>query len=1135
MSTDGSMVISDPGVGISRFCGVCGTTCIIARTQTQENRDPDGPSGGDPVDLALGQMIVEKTDLVLPGRLPAVVHRTYNPFDPFGAIAGFELSLGPGWALSVEVVLLEVNVTLRRLVLPGNARFEFVQQPDGSFVNTTHPRFTGATLIPEGAGRHRLRFKDGTVWRFGPGPFAGLGLLVEQVDRNGNYLTIEHDSSGKITRLIEPARRPLTFTYTSGRLTEVRDPLGRTVHYSYNSARRLETVTDPAGGTTHYTYDGAGRIHTITDPRGITYLTNEYDASGRVFRQTQADGGVWTFQYLGPAGAPTGVIVTDPRGNATTQRFSPTGFASETVDALGQMTRIERDARGQVTATTDPLQRVTRFEFDGAGNVTHITDSVDNVRTFTYEPTFNRVTSITDPLGNVTAFEYDARGNLICLTDPEQNRKPDLERRKTCIDYNAFGQPIAITDPLNNVTHFEYDAVGNLASIIDPLGNTTRRTYDLVSRLIAQTNPRGRTTRFTHDELNRIRQIIDALNGVIAFSYDGNGNMLTVTDAKGQTTTYTYDLRDRLSSRTDPLGATETFEYDVACNLIRHTDRNGQGTVFSYDALNRRIGASYADGTTASFVYDSVGRLIQAADSVGGTILNDFDVLGRLVSQITDLGIVRYQYDAVGRRKQMEVTGQEPVIYAYDANSRLMQITQGIQVVDFTYDALGRRTRLGLPNGIATEYVYDAASQLTEMIYRNATGVIGNLIYQYDSAGNRIAVGGSFARTSLPPSTASATYNGANRQLQFGDKQMTFDANGNLTSITDASGNTAFTWDARNRLVALERPGNTARFTYDPARRRIAKEINGKLTRYIYDGPDILQEFSNGATVHYLRGLSIDEPFTRSGNEVYLADALGSIVAVTDSAGRLTTGYTYDAFGNTSATNPLSPNSFQYSGRENDGTGFYFYRARYYAPALQCFLSEDPSEFAGGDINLYTYVRNNPVLETDPLGLEPASERFCRGQYAACMQAANEVRKRAFEEARARFLRQSAALDVVRLLPVLQVVQVPGRVVGFARAVAFGAEFRATLEAGLSLGRAAQIVPGRLGAYARLGDYGVLPLVINAYNRDLEWALQVEGYSLDQCRRGFSRCKEFFSNDNIIFSPTESDLIREGTLTSTVQ
>lgn len=58
------------------------------------------------------------------------------------------------------------------------------------------------------------------------------------------------------------------------------------------------------------------------------------------------------------------------------------------------------------------------------------------------------------------------------------------------------------------------------------------------------------------------------------------------------------------------------------------------------------------------------------------------------------------------------------------------------------------------------------------------------------------------------------------------------------------------------------------------------------------------------------------------------------------------------------------------TGRENDGTGLYYYRARYYSPTMQRFVSEDPIRFLSGDFNLYAYVGNNPLLFIDPFGLE---------------------------------------------------------------------------------------------------------------------------------------------------------------------
>jgi len=64
-----------------------------------------------------------------------------------------------------------------------------------------------------------------------------------------------------------------------------------------------------------------------------------------------------------------------------------------------------------------------------------------------------------------------------------------------------------------------------------------------------------------------------------------------------------------------------------------------------------------------------------------------------------------------------------------------------------------------------------------------------------------------------------------------------------------------------------------------------------------------------------------------------------------------------------------STNPFQFTGRENDGTGVYFDRARYYSPTFQRFVGQDPIDFAGGDTNLYGYVSNDPLVYRDPTGL----------------------------------------------------------------------------------------------------------------------------------------------------------------------
>jgi RHS repeat-associated protein len=98
-------------------------------------------------------------------------------------------------------------------------------------------------------------------------------------------------------------------------------------------------------------------------------------------------------------------------------------------------------------------------------------------------------------------------------------------------------------------------------------------------------------------------------------------------------------------------------------------------------------------------------------------------------------------------------------------------------------------------------------------------------------------------------------------------------------------------------------------------------------------------------------------------------DALGSTVALTDSAGHIQTEYLYEPFGATNSVGTPSLNSLQYAARENDGIGIYYYRARYYDPRTGRFNNEDPIGLGGGTVNLYSYAKNSPITRSDPTGL----------------------------------------------------------------------------------------------------------------------------------------------------------------------
>lgn len=319
----------------------------------------------------------------------------------------------------------------------------------------------------------------------------------------------------------------------------------------------------------------------------------------------------------------------------------------------------------------------------------------------------------------------------------------------------------------------------------------------------------------------------------------------------------------------------------------------------------------------------------------------------------------------------MTAGNQALVSYSYDGDGRLSEIAQGSSSVGFTYDGAGRRsTTMSLPDQITAAYSYNQASRLTDVAYSGPNGQIGTLTYNYDAAGHIIATGGTLARTGLPAATALSVYNAGNQLTQWNNSQFTYDANGSLIS----DGSNTYHWDARNRLASIS-GSQSATFQYDGLGRRQAKVIASSQTNFLFDGINSVQEqgVDGSAIANILTGFGADQTLARTdaaGTHRFLTDALGSTLALADSDGTLSAQYVYDPFGGTSSSgSTLNPT--QYTGRENDGTGLYYYRARYYSAGTGRFISEDPVGLLSRDINFYRYAFGNPTRYRDPSGTTP--------------------------------------------------------------------------------------------------------------------------------------------------------------------
>jgi RHS repeat-associated protein len=872
------------------------------------------------------------------------------------------------------------------------------------------------------------------------------GRIIAVVDPDANVISYAYDTDGNLESVTDQEMLTSSYGYFSDPahyLETIIDSLGRqAARYEYDADGRLTAFTNALGDRFEQAYDPAAFSGTFTDANGnVTQLF--YDAQGNLIREVDPLGGETAFTCDADKNKTS---ATDENGNTTLFTYDDRGNTLTETDALGNVTTFTYDAFNKITSATDSLGRTTSALYDSHGNMTHFTNPAGQTATLSYDA-YGRIDEFTNFNGNQTVYEYTAG-----IAPPTRIINSDGTSKEYVYLWN--GQIVRITNEVGGVQSNTYDNDGRMLTETDPLGNTTVYVYGghLITSKIC---PLGHVTTYEYDDANRIISQTDHLGGVTTFTYDANGNRLSVTDPAGNTTQFVYDTLNRLVMKIDPLNMRTTYTYDPADNLVELVDRNNRRLTFAYDALNHLIRETWLDGVSTvnviDYGHDAVGNQRYVADHYS-SLLFSYDAVNNLLTA-DNTGtpgvpsvVLTCSYDPMGNRISVEDSLGVRADSAYDSRNRLVSRTwQGTGMadpvrVDFAYNALGNCSMVerftdisGLNQVGSSAFNYDGLGRLTELTHDAINGGVSTIAdyeYTYNAAGlldTEVHHGQAFdysydAVGQLTGSTRSVfsdeifTYDangnrnvgyvvGANNRIMSdSDYAYGYDAEGNIISKTETATSivTSYAYDHRNRLTAIVGgvPAVDISYTYDGLDRRIITEVNGQTVSAVYDGENVWADFDAAANLEtrYMFGDELDALVARSRptgeTDWYLTDKLGTVRDLVDADGTLLNHVDYDSFGDVRAqTDTGQGDRFLFTGREYcDESGLYYYRGRYYDPGLGRFISEDPTGFEGGDLNLYRYVNNSPLNGTDPTGEQAIIEftmQICT--FASIFSFANSV------------------------------------------------------------------------------------------------------------------------------------------------
>ena len=893
------------------------------------------------------------------------------------------------------------------MTLPNGTRFTYAYDDEGRLIAETKLDPIPCTTHFEynALGRVVKTWKDGlnpetTVYDI-------FGQVVAQIDVRGGVTQTAYSLDGNtVTTTFPNGGTQIRKTDAIGRLLEISGTAVQPQAVTYGPlwecvatgarwqkteqnllGQPLRQTRSGANGSTLETsmvYDGYGRTSQVA-ATGQPVQSYAYDVTGAQTALTQTVGEVWRKQqseaeYLLRNGnvwqkqtaaqscsdadiAPlTQTVYTQLSGLSVTNTFNQI-----TVDIRGNETRIFGNDIQRITllpSCSNP--QIERYAF---GQLVETVDTACVTNRFEYDALDRRIASI-DGRNNRTVYAYDVKGNLVSSAD--------AVGAVTAYGYDVMGQTVAVTNALGNVTVYEYDLRGNKTYE----GGATypvRYTYDLFGNKTSMTTYRneasgvGDTTTWTFDEASGVLLSKTYADGKgLAYTYTDDGKLATRTNARGIVTTYAYDDWGQLLS----------VDYADATPDIAYT----------YDALGRQTSATDAAGTT-TFTYDPYGQLIseQVSGLYSKTLSRHYDAFGRNTGY--SVGNERKQsiiYDPVtGRiaesdgfawdylagsnlKSKLTYPNGATASWDYEANRDLLtKVTNahadgtGISSYTYTNDLLGRRTSKN-----DEQYGYNIRDELI---------AADDVSYAYDDIGNRTTAEGK-----------TYTVNNLNQYTVIDDFVPQYDADGNQTLIKTETGIWSVNYNAENRPIRWTQGDTVITMAFDRMGRRVEMRTQSAasdtLQRFVYDNYLCIQQLQGADnTLFHSYVWDPTEPiatrpliFLPSSGlfSYYFHDGNKNVSDLVDTQGNIVH-YGYTPFGTPTATAP-SENPFCFSSEYYDTVFLLsYYNYRHYSAIDSSWMTRDSLE-EEASLNLYGFVRNNPVYINDIYGL------FGRAEKTAC-------------------------------------------------------------------------------------------------------------------------------------------------------